>query len=111
MRRYKDDNQLGEHEGERVINLEKLLEYGICTASAADISPCVGCPKITAEDWEILSDYGTHRICKNCGNVTVTQKIYGYDYECSDKKSQCRSGAVKPSHSCKYWEARINDRQ
>ena len=57
-------------------------------------------------EWEKQADYGTHRICSNCGNATVKRKgAYGYGdiFDCSVKNEACGSGSVKPSHSCVHW--------
>jgi len=59
--------------------------------------------KLRVDEWEILANYGTHRICRECYNLSVTN---GYILECSIKKTMCRSGFVKPNHACKHWEAK-----
>ena len=56
-------------------------------------------------EWETHVGYGSHRLCKNCGDATVVKDAYHYikSIECAVKKEYCGSGAVKPSHSCSNW--------
>ena len=59
------------------------------------------------EHWGKSAGYGSHRICRKCGNVTITTMAYGEKFECSVKKAECGSGAVKPSHSCCCWKEKV----
>ena len=68
--------------------------------------------RVKVSEWEKTVGYGTHRICKNCGFSTVNYddggfRCYIHAVECAVKKSECGSGAVKQSHSCACWKARV----
>jgi hypothetical protein len=62
---------------------------------------------MTVEEWENEVNYGEHRICRHCGNVTIKAMMSGYRYECYLKKVAIGSGSVKPTYSCIQWNPAI----